>query len=67
MSTSKPIFRQAILDDCDKIVEIDRNGEISDGLDYVPNWIRPLTQDKASHGFVTEIDGKIVSNKCIHT
>ena len=50
------------MDDCDKIVEIDRNGELNDGLDYIPNWIRPLTQDKASHGFVTEIDGKIVSN-----
>ena len=61
MDASKLIVRKAKPDDWENIINIDKEGKLYDGLDYIPLWIRPLTQDKASNGFVSEIDGQIVS------
>ena len=61
MDASKLFVRKAKLDDWENIINIDKEGKLYDGLDYLPLWIRPLLQDKASNPFVFEMDGKIVS------
>ena len=61
MDASNVKIRPAEIKDWENIINIDKEGKLYDGLDYLPLWIRPLLQDKASNGFVSEIDGKIVS------
>ena len=61
MDASNVKIRPAKISDWENIINIDKEGEIADGLDYLPIWIRPLLQDKASNPFVFENDGKIVS------
>ena len=61
MDASNVKIRPAKISDWENIINIDKEGEIAYGLDYLPTWIRPLLQDKASNPFVFEIDGKIVS------